>query len=415
MSERQLLVALDVGTTKVCTIIGALTPDGIEIIGVGSHPSYGLKKGSVVNIDKTVKSIRCSVEEAKLMAGVPSLEAATVGIAGNHIYCFNSSGVVAVKGREITREDVERVMEAAKAVVIPSDREVLHVIPQEFRVDKTNGIKDPVGMCGVRLEAHVHIVTGMTPLIQNLVKCVEQAGITPQEIVLQPIASSRSVLSQEEKELGVVLVDIGGGTTDIAVWKDGSIIHSQIIPVGGNHFTNDLAVALKIPHKEAERIKLFHGSVLAEKINQSSHISVQGLIGMPPREVQLSEVAAVLGARAQELFDIIKEIITSQNLDLDITGGFVLTGGGALIKGLPELAEYSLGKPVKIGYPIPFGGMTNVMQNPAFSTVLGLMLEQADKMQLPPKEVEAIKQNYMQNDIISKLGESLKTVFKEIF
>jgi cell division protein FtsA len=270
-------------------------------------------------------------------------------------------------------------------------------------------------MCGVRLEAHVHIVTGMTPLIQNLVKCVEQAGITPQEIVLQPIASSRSVLSQEEKELGVVLVDIGGGTTDIAVWKDGSIIHSQIIPVGGNHFTNDLAVALKIPHKEAERIKLFHGSVLAEKINQSSHISVQGLIGMPPREVQLSEVAAVLGARAQELFDIIKELITSQNLDLDITGGFVLTGGGALIKGLPELAEYSLGKPVKIGYPIPFGGMTNVMQNPAFSTVLGLMLEQADKMQLPPKEVEAIKQNYMQNDIISKLGESLKTVFKEIF
>lgn len=309
MNERQLYVALDIGTTKVCTIIGEHSSEGVEIIGVGSHPSYGLKKGSVVNIDKTVKSIRCSVEEAKLMAGVNQLSRATIGIAGNHIYCFNSTGVVAVKGSEITQADVDRVLEAAKAVVIPSDREVLHVIPQEFRIDNTSGIKDPVGMCGVRLEAHVHIVTGMTPLIQNLVKCVEQAGIEPEEIVLQPLASSRSVLSVEEKELGVVLIDIGGGTTDIAVWKDGSLIHSQIIPVGGNHFTNDLAVALKIPHKEAERIKLYHGSVLAEKLNQSTHISVQGLAGTAPREVKVGTVAQVLGARAEELFDIVKDII----------------------------------------------------------------------------------------------------------
>ena len=232
MNEKQQIVSLDVGTTKVCTIIGSYGPTGIEIIGVGSHPSYGLKKGSVVNIDKTVRSIRCSIEDAKQMSGLGEITHATIGIAGNHIYCFNSSGVVAVKGKEIGAADVDRVLEAAKAVLIPSDREVLHVIPQEFRVDNTAGIKNPVGMCGSRLEVHVHIVTGKTPLIQNLIKCVEAAGIHADNIILQPIASSRSVLTTEEKELGVALVDIGGGTTDIAVWKDGSLVHSQIIPVG---------------------------------------------------------------------------------------------------------------------------------------------------------------------------------------
>ncbi|MEX1100138.1 MAG: cell division protein FtsA, partial [Bacteriovoracaceae bacterium] len=280
MNEKDYVLALDVGTTKVCAILGVQTSeniDGLEIIGVGSHPSYGLKKGSVVNIDKTVRSIRCAIEEAKMMAGATELRQATLGIAGNHIYCFNSSGVVAVKGDEISAQDVERVVEAAKAVLIPTDREVLHVIPQEFRVDSTSGVKDPVGMCGSRLEAHVHIVTGKTPLIQNLIKCVEACGIEAKDIVLQPIASSRSVLTSEEKDLGVVLVDIGGGTTDLAVWKDGSLVHSQIIPVGGNHFTNDLAVALKIPHNEAERIKVNHGCVLPEKVNQSAHITVNGL------------------------------------------------------------------------------------------------------------------------------------------
>ena len=279
MNGKLLNVALDIGTTKVCTTIGLQDSNGIEIVGVGSHPSHGLKKGSVVNIDKTVNSIRSSIEEAKMMAGIEEIKSATIGIAGNHIYCFNSSGVVAIKNPEINAKDVERVLEAAKAVLIPSDREVLHVIPQEFRVDSTTGIKNPIGMCGSRLEAHVHIVTGKTPLIQNIIKCVEAAGITASDVILQPIASSKSVLSQDEKELGVVLIDIGGGTTDVAVWKGGSLIHSQIIPVGGNHFTNDLAVALKIPHNEAERIKTMHGSVLAEKLNQSSHITVNGLDG----------------------------------------------------------------------------------------------------------------------------------------
>jgi cell division protein FtsA len=410
MNEKNVIVGLDVGTTKVCTIVGVQGPDQeLEIIGIGTHPSYGLKKGSVVNIDKTIKSIQCSIEEAKLMAGV-SFNRATIGIAGSHIYSFNSSGVVAVKGAEITQEDVDRVLEAAKAVVIPSDREILHVIPAEFRVDNTSGIKNPIGMCGVRLEVHVHVVTGSISLIQNLVKCVEQTGIETEAITLQPIASSRSVLSPEEKEMGVVLVDIGGGTTDIAVWREGSLIHSQIIPVGGNHFTNDLAVALKIPHAEAERIKINHGCVLVEQLNQSAHITVQGLSGTKSREVGLTEIANVLGARAEELFQIIDEIIKEKGLSEEITGGYVLTGGGAMINSLPELAEYILERPTKIGYPAAFGGMTNIMQNPKFSTVLGLLMESNKR------NVGLVSHESGQNtDLIAKLSDSLKSVFKEIF
>lgn len=412
MNDKNILVGLDVGTTKVCTIVGIQNSQSdLEIIGIGTHPSYGLKKGSVVNIDKTVRSIQNSLEEAKLMAGV-NISKATIGIAGNHIYSFNSSGVVAIKGHEITEADVERVLEAAKAVVIPSDREIIHVIPQEFRVDNTRGIKNPVGMCGVRLEAHVHIVTGTISLIQNLVKCVEQTGIRAEHITLQPIASSEAVLSSEEKELGVVLVDIGGGTTDIAIWKEGSLVHSQIIPVGGNHFTNDLAVALKVPHAEAERIKINHGSVLSEKLNQSAHITVQGLSGTKPREVKLSVVAEVLGARAEELFDLISEIIKEKEIENEVSGGIVLTGGGALIKGMPELGEYILMKPTKVGYPQPFGGMTNLMQNPKYSTVLGLLLESSKLRVHSPVQAEITSGSV---DLIGRLSDSLKSVLKEIF
>ncbi len=411
MNEKNIIVGLDIGTTKVCTLVGvSSSKDDLEIIGIGTHPSHGLKKGSVVNIGKTVSSIQCSLEEAKLMGGV-DITRATIGVAGSHIYSFNSSGVVAIKGSEITQEDVERVLEAAKAIVIPSDREILHVIPQEYKVDNTEGIKNPVGMCGVRLEAHVHVVTGSVALIQNLVKCVEEAGVKAEAITLQPIASSTSVLTIEEKELGVVLIDVGGGTTDIAIWKDGSLIHSEIIPVGGNHFTNDLAVALKIPHAEAERIKINHGSVLAEKLNQTAKITVKGLAGVRAREVKLSVIAKVLGARAEELFTIIKSIIEEKDIDDQITGGYILTGGGALIQALPEIGEYILDAPTKIGYPISFGGMTNIMQNPQYSTVLGLLLE-ANKNSV---DMDYTKMTEDHPDLINKLSSSLKSVFKEIF
>lgn len=411
MSTKSVIVALDIGTTKVCTLIAQKSGKNLEILGVGSHPSHGLKKGSVVNIEKTVESIRSSIEEAKLMAGIEELESATVGIAGNHIYCFNSSGVVPVKNKEINQADIDRVIEAAKAVLIPSDREIIHVIPQEFKVDNTVGIKNPIGMCGSRLEVNVHIVTGKTPLIHNLVKCVEQAGLQANSIILQPIASSRSVLSTEEKELGVVLIDIGGGTTDIAVWKEGSLLHSQIIPLGGNHFTNDLAVALKIPHNEAERIKLTHGTVLKDAHLNETYLTVQGLSGTRPREVSLSFVGEVLEARAEELFSVIKELVLEKNLQDEITGGLVLTGGGALIKNLPELAEYYLEKPVKLGYPNAFGGMTTAMQHPKFSTVLGLLQESQHVS-------EAVTRNEKvqdESDMFDRLGKSLKNVFKEIF
>ena len=419
MKEKSIVVGLDVGTTKVCTIVGISDLKNpqteLEIIGIGTHPSHGLKKGSVVNIDKTVKSIHNSLEEARLMAGV-QIDRATIGIAGSHIYSFNSSGVVAIKGNEITQEDVERVLEAAKAVVMPSDREIIHVIPQEFKVDNTIGIKNPVGMCGKRLEVHVHVVTGSISLIQNLVKCVEQTGIHVDNITLQPIASSESVLSTEEKEMGTLLVDIGGGTTDLALWKDGSLVHTHVIPVGGNHFTNDLAVALKISHAEAERIKINHGSVLAEQVNQSAHITVQGISGTKPREIEISSIAKVLGARADELYELIGGIIQEKNLGSEINGGVVVTGGGAMIKGMAELGEYILERPLKIGYPVPFGGMTNIMQNPKFSTVLGLLLEASKREGAPYEDKNNTNEiNYLDNDLVGKLSHSIKSVFKEIF
>ncbi|HLT23052.1 MAG TPA: cell division protein FtsA [Bacteriovoracaceae bacterium] len=413
MSTKSVIVALDIGTTKVCTLIAQKNDQSLDILGVGSHPSHGLKKGSVVNIEKTVQSIRSSIEEAKLMAGLDSLESATIGIAGNHIYCFNSSGVVPVKNKDINQSDVDRVIEAAKAVLIPSDREVIHVIPQEFKVDNTTGIKNPVGMFGSRLEVNVHIVTGKTPLIHNLVKCVEQAGLKANSIILQPLASSRSVLSQEEKELGVVLVDIGGGTTDVAVWKDGSLLHSQIIPVGGNHFTNDLAVALKVPHNEAERIKLNHGTVAASKMNDT-FVTVQGLTGTKPREVPVSMIGDVLASRAEELFFVVKDIVKERGLEHEITGGYVITGGGALVKNLAELAEYILEKPVKIGFPQAFGGMTSAMQHPKFSTVLGLLQESHHVSRATAREEEKLEEE-VEIDMFDKIGRSFKNIFKEIF
>ena len=420
MTQKNITVALDIGTTKVCTLIAQDNPDqehNLEIIGVGSHPSYGLKKGSVINIDKTIRSIRCSLEEAKLMAGLDEIKTATIGIAGNHIYCFNSTGVIPISGPEVTEADVSRVVEAAKAVLIPSDREVLHVIAQEYRVDSTSGVRNPVGMCGSRLEAHVHIVTGKTPLIQNLVKCVESCSLDVDEILLQPIASSSSVLTLEEKELGVVLVDIGGGTTDIAIWRDSGLVHSQIIPVGGNHFTNDLAVALRIPHAEAERVKVNHGSVFPEQISETSHVTVNGLSGTRPKEVTVREIAEVLGSRAEELFGIINDMIIEKDLAKSINGGFVITGGGALIKGMAEIGEYTLSRPVKIGYPQPFGGMTTVMQNPKFSTALGLLIEskRSNKVQNKVDTQRAPSSLISGQDLFARFGQSVRNVFKEIF
>lgn len=414
MENKNLIIALDVGTTKVCTAIARPLEKNFEVIGVGSYPSFGLKKGAVVNIEKTISSIQQSLSQAKLMAGVNEIENVYVGIAGNHIYCFNSSGVIPVKGKEITAQDVERVLDAAKAVLIPSDREVLHVIAQEYRVDNTRGIKDPIGMCGSRLEVNVHIVTGKTTLIHNLVKCVEQAGLKPEKIILQPIASSLSVLSSEERELGVILLDIGGGTTDLAVWKDGSLVHSQIIPLGGSHFTNDLAYALKITHNEAEKIKIQNGSVIQDATQLKTSISTQGLTGTKPKEVELSMVSEVLEARAIELFTVVKQILKDNDLNRLITGGIVITGGGALIKGLPELAEFFFDRPVKLGYPQALGGMTSVMQAPKFATVLGLLIDARSAVTVVAKN-NINEDDFTRPNRTAKWSESIKNILKEVF
>jgi len=412
MNRKKLIVGLDVGTTKVCTLVARQKEDStLEILGIGNHPSNGLRKGSVVNIEKTIASIKKSVEDARLMAGA-DFDSATVGIAGGHIYSFNSSGVVPIKGEEVTLDDIHKVIEAAKAVVLPSDREILHVIPQEFKVDNVPGIKDPIGMCGIRLEANVHVVTGQISLIQNLIKCVEMTGIAANQITLQPIASSEAVLTLEEKELGVVLVDIGGGTTDIAIWQEGSLVHSQIIPIGGNHFTNDLALALKIPFNEAEKLKINFGSVLKDEQNKNSKVKIQGLPGTNPRDVELKMVSDILGARAEELFKLIKKVAEDSRTLNKITGGFVLTGGGSMIKGLPALGEFLLDFPTKVGYPIPYGGITKNMQSPKYSTVMGLLQLAKKRMERIPERPKFLSGH---GHFIGKIKESLKSVIKEIF
>ncbi|RLA64228.1 MAG: cell division protein FtsA [Epsilonproteobacteria bacterium] len=412
MNRKKLIVGLDVGTTKVCTLVAHQNEDSsLEILGIGNQPSHGLRKGSVVNIEKTIESIKKSVDDARLMAGM-EFDSATVGIAGGHIYSFNSSGVVPIKGEEVTLEDIHKVIEAAKAVVLPSDREILHVIPREFKVDNVPGIKDPIGMCGIRLEANVHVVTGQISLIQNLIKCVEMTGITANQITLQPIASSEAVLTIEEKELGVILVDIGGGTTDIAIWREGSLAHSQIIPIGGNHFTNDLALALKIPFHEAEKLKINSGSVLKDEQNKNSKVKIQGLSGTAPREVELKMVSDILGARAEELFKLIKKVAEDSHSLNKIAGGIVLTGGGSMIKGLSALSEFLLDFPTKVGYPIPFGGITKSMESPQYATVMGLL-------QLAKKRVAKTPERHKffsgHGHFIGKIKESLKSVIKEIF
>jgi cell division protein FtsA len=372
---------LDIGTTKVGVIIAEVSPEGAaNIVGVGFCPSTGMRRGVVVNIDKTTQSIEKAIEEAERMAGV---EVASVyaGIAGDHIRSINSKGVIAVsreKGRtqanEITQQDVERVIEAAKAVALPMDREVLHVLPQEFIVDNQEGVKEPVGMSGVRLEADVHIITGAVTSAQNIYRCVKRTGISVRDLVLEPLASSYAVLTQDEKELGVALLDFGGGTSDLAIFFDGSIRHTSVIGFGGEYVTRDIALGLKTPLEQAESIKLEHGCALESRARDDQIISIPGVGGRPPREVSRGVLASIIQPRIQEIFELaLHEIRNSGCYDL-LTTGVVLTGGGALLEGVDELAEEVLGLPVKIGRPDGLGGLMETAGSPVYSTGVGLVL-----------------------------------------
>jgi cell division protein FtsA len=373
LAKQNLIVGLDIGTTKICTIVGELGDDGqLNVIGIGNSPSRGLRKGVVVNIESTVESIKKAVEEAELMAGV-QINAVYAGIAGGHIKGFNSRGVIAVKDREVTRADIDRVIDAAKAVAIPLDREILHVLPQEFIVDDQDGIRDPLGMSGVRLEAEVHIITGAVTSAQNIIKSVNRAGLEVIDIVLQPLASAEAVLTAEEKELGVALVDIGGGTTDVAMFVDGSVWHTAVLGIGGNHLTNDIAIGLRTPASEAERIKIRYGCAMTAMLRNDDMVEVPSVGGRPPRVLSRQLLSEIIEPRAEEVFGLVAREIKRTGYEERVASGVVITGGTAILPGMVELAERVLELPVRLGVPANVGGLVDIVNSPMYATGVGLI------------------------------------------
>jgi cell division protein FtsA len=368
-----LIVGLDIGTTKICAIVAERTEIGIDIVGIGTHPSRGLRKGVVVDIEATVDSIKAAVEEAELMASC-EITAVYAGIAGSHIRGINSHGVVAVKDREVRAGDVKRVIDAAKAVAIPMDREVIHVIPQEFIIDDQDGIREPLGMSGVRLEAKIHIVTAAVTSAQNVVKCANKAGLDVIDIVLEPLASAQAVLASDERDLGVCMIDIGGGTTDIAVFQDGSIKSTSVLGLGGYHLTNDIAVGLRTPFDEAERIKKKFGVASPRYLGSDDIISVPSVGGRKPREVSRKILCEIVEPRVEEILSLARQEIRKAGLEDKIPSGVVLTGGASALAGLPELAEEIFEAPVRRGSPTQIGGLQDVVRSPMYATGVGLVV-----------------------------------------
>lgn len=372
-TRENLIVGLDIGTTKICAIVGNVTEDGVEIVGIGTSPSSGLRKGVVINIESTVASIKKAVEEAELMAGC-DIKSVYAGIAGGHIKGINSQGVIAIKNREVSQEDIKRVIDAAKALAIPMDREVIHILPQEFIIDEQDGIREPLGMSGVRLEAKVHIVTGAVASAQNIIKSCNRAGLDVADIVLEQLASSEAVLSNDEKDLGVCLVDIGGGTTDIAIFCEGAIKYSSVLSIGGNHLTNDVAVGLRTPMIEAEKIKRNHGCCLSSMVGKDEKIEVPSVGGRQPRELSRSVLCEILGPRVEELFTLVNREIIKSGLEDSIASGVVITGGSSILEGMPELAEQVFNLPVRRGVPQRIGGLVDVVNSPVYATGVGLII-----------------------------------------
>ncbi len=368
-----LIIGLDIGTTKICAVVAERSENGVDVVGIGTHPSRGLRKGVVVDIDATVDSIKHAVEEAELMADC-EISSVYAGIAGGHIDGFNSHGIVAVKDREVAESDVRRVIDAAKAVAIPMDREVIHVIPQEFIIDDQDGIREPLGMSGVRLEAKIHIVTAAVTSAQNIVKCANKAGLNVIDIVLEPLASAEAVLARDERELGVCLIDIGGGTTDIAVFNEGSIAHTSVLALGGNHITNDLAVGLRTPFDEAERIKKKFGVATARLLGSDDILTVPSVGGRRPREVSRKLICDVIEPRADEILALARQELIKASMDERIPSGVVLSGGCSALCGIADLAEEIFEAPVRLGHPTQVGGLQDVVRDPMYATGVGLVL-----------------------------------------
>ncbi len=371
--HEDIIVGLDIGTTKICAVVGEQSGSDINIIGIGTHPSIGLRKGVVVNIESTVDSIKKAVEEAELMAGC-EISSVYAGIAGGHITGFNSRGIIAIKGSEITENDVSRVIDAARAVAIPMDREVIHVLPQEFIVDDEAGIQNPVGMAGVRLEAKIHIVTGAVASAHNIVKCANRSGLDVCDIVLESLASGEAVLTDEEKQLGTALLDLGGGTTDLAIFAGKNIKHTFVLALGGNNLTNDIAIGLRAPQAEAEKIKKKYGSCLASKISGDETIEVPGMGGREARKLPRQILGEILEPRMEEIFELINREIYRAGMENMIPSGVVLAGGTALLDGVAEVAESVLNLPTRLGKPQGIKGLVDVVNNPMYATGVGLVL-----------------------------------------
>lgn len=378
MTKSDLVIGLDIGTTKICVVVGEITDGGVDIVGIGSSPSTGLRKGVVVNIEETVKSVQKALEEAELMAGC-EIRTVYAGIAGSHIKGFNSHGVIAVKGGEVSPKDVERALEAASAIAIPLDREVIHTLPQEFIVDDQRGIIHPLGMAGVRLEVKVHIVTGAVTSAQNIVRSCHRAGLDVSDIVLESLASAQAVLTEEERELGVVLVDLGGGTTDIAVFANDSIKHTGVLALGGQNLTNDIAFGLRTPMASAERIKIKYGCAMTDLVHQDEIIEVPSVGGREPRRLSRRLLADICQPRMEEVLALVDQELTRSGCKNLVGAGVVLTGGSALLDGCQELGEQIFNLPTRIGYPRNVGGLKDVVNSPKYATAVGLLCYGVEK------------------------------------
>lgn len=405
------VVGLDIGTSKIAAIIGKIKADGeIEVVGMGTYPSRGLKKGVVVNIDATVESIQRAIDEAERMSGFTA-ESVYVGIAGSHIKSFNSDGMVAIRNQDVQPEDIERVMDAAQTIAIPGDQRVLHILSQEYKIDGQGGIREPIGMSGVRLEAKVHMVTASVSAAQNIIKCVERCNLGVSDIILEQLASSESVLSEDEKELGVCLVDIGGGTTDIAVFHNGAIRHTAVISVAGDQVTNDIAVALRTPTQAAENIKRKYACALPQLIDQDEEIEVASVGDRPSRCLSRRTLVEVIEPRYEELFQLIQAELRRSGFEDMLAAGVVLTGGSSLVEGAVELAEEVFHMPVRLGYPQGVTGLTEEVNNPSYATTVGLLMYAKEHIGETVFDEETRKSGIGAEDLFNRM----KNWFKKSF
>jgi len=406
--DKNLIVGLDIGTSKIVAIVAELQPEGtLKVIGLGQHTSRGLKKGVVINIDSTVNAIQRAIEEAELMADC-KISTVFTGIAGSHVRSLNSHGMVKIKDAEVTQTDVDRVIETARAIALPSDQQILHILTQEFIIDGQEDVREPLGMSGMKLEVKVHIVTGAVAAAQNIVKCIKRCGLEVSDLILQPLASSMAVLTEDEKELGVCLVDIGGGTTDIAVFKQGAIRHTAVVPIAGDQMTNDVAVAFRTPTQSAEEIKIKHGCALRQLAEPREMVEVPGVDGREPRQLSVQTLAEVIEPRVVELYEFVLSELRRSGMEEMIASGIVITGGSSMMRGMVELGEEIFHMPVRLGLPRYVGGLSEVVSNPRYATGVGLVL-------MGKQQVERHIQGQMDSSSFGNIFQKMKSWFQGNF